>query len=206
MGVYGDHVVPRLVHVACGARPADRWRQRTCAGLHGEVLEIGFGSGLNVPFYPSAVERVRAVEPSDVAWRMAARRVEASQVPVERAGLDGQSLPFADHSVDTALSTWTLCTIPDPAAALREIRRVLRLGGTLHIVEHGLAPDASVRTWQHRLDPVQRRIAGGCHLTRQPLRMLQDAGFTVGEVETCYADGLPKVFGAFTVGVETSPG
>src|SRR5699024_1612803 len=108
---------------------------------------IGWGSGLTAPCYPATVARVRAAAPADLAWRLAADRVAASVVPVERAGLDGQRLPLADDAVDSALVTWSLCTIPDPVAALTEVRRVLRPGGTLHFLEHGLAPDADVRTW-----------------------------------------------------------
>jgi ubiquinone/menaquinone biosynthesis C-methylase UbiE len=130
-------------------------------GARGDVVEIGFGSGLNVPFYPEAVKRVAAVEPADVGWMLAEKRLRATSVPVERSGLDGQSLPFADNSYDAALSTWTLCTIPDVAAALTEVRRVLKPGGTLHFVEHGLAPDERVRRWQHRLEPVQKKGVRG---------------------------------------------
>src|SRR3954468_16287323 len=115
MGLYGEHVLPRIIDVACNLKVAREQRQRVCEGLHGEVVEIGFGSGLNVPFYPASVTRVAAVEPSDVAWTLAAKRVGATAIPVERSGLDGQSLPFADHQFDAAVSTWTMCTIPDLA-------------------------------------------------------------------------------------------
>src|SRR5438045_7171032 len=125
MGFYRDQVLPRMVNVACGMKASDPLRERVCAGLRGEVVEIGFGSGLNVPFYPAAVERVSAVEPADVAWKLAGKRLDASSIPVVRSGLDGQSLPFPDHSFDSALLTRTMCTIPDIDAALRELRRVL---------------------------------------------------------------------------------
>ena len=119
MGIYGEHILPRIVNAACGMKTAEPLRRRVCEGLEGEVVEIGFGSGLNVPFYPDRVDRVAAVEPADVGWKLAGKRLRASSVPVQRAGLDGQSLPFEDDSYDTALSTWTLCTIPDVATALR---------------------------------------------------------------------------------------
>jgi SAM-dependent methyltransferase len=201
MGLYGEHVLPRVVDVLCGMKDSEPPRRRVCAGLEGRVVELGFGSGHNAPFYPEAVERVAAIEPADLGWKLAEKRLRATRVPVERAGLDGQSLPFDDASFDTALSTWTLCTIPDVAAALSEVRRVLKPGGTLHFVEHGLAPDERVRVWQHRLEPLQKRLFGGCHLTRPIVDLLTAAGFTISELDVFYEDGSPKVVGADSLGV-----
>jgi SAM-dependent methyltransferase len=205
MGLYGEHVLPRIINVACGMKVTDPLRRRVCDGLAGDVVEIGFGSGLNVPFYPAAVTQVAAIEPADVGWKLGEARRNATSVPVRRSGLDGQSLPFPDDSFDSALSTWTLCTIPDVAAALREVRRVLKPGGTLHFVEHGLAPDEHVRRWQRRAEPLQKRLFGGCHLTRPIVQLLTTAGFTITELDVFYEDGAPKFVGADSLGAALSP-
>ena len=204
MGLYGEHVLPRVIDVLGGLKSVEPLRRRACTGLEGRVVELGFGSGHNAPFYPETVERVAAIEPADLGWRLAEKRLRATRVPVERAGLDGQSLPFGDDSFDTALSTWTLCTIPDIAAALSEVRRVLKPGGTLHFLEHGLAPDEGVRVWQHRLEPLQKRMFGGCHLTRPIVDLLTAAGFTITELDVFYEDGSPKFVGANSLGVARS--
>jgi ubiquinone/menaquinone biosynthesis C-methylase UbiE len=194
---YKEQIVPRLVALTCGASALSGLRARTAEGLSGRVVEIGFGSGYNVPHYPSGVERVLAVEPSATAWRMAARRVGASPVPVEQVGLDGQSLPIDDASCDGAICTFALCTIPDPGAALAEVRRVLRPGGRFHLLEHGVAPDARVAAFQHRIEPLQRRIADGCHLTRDPVSMVTDAGFAIEDLEQKYGAG-PRAWAYLT--------
>lgn len=205
MGVNGEQVLPRIINAVCNMKENTPQRRRVCDGLAGDVVEVGFGSGLNVPFYPAAVEGVAAVEPADVGWKLAAKRLGASAVPVQRAGLNGESLPFPDDRFDAALSTWTMCTIPDIDAALRELRRVLKPGGTLHFVEHGLAPDEGVRRWQHRLEPVQKRVFGGCHLTRPIADLLTGAGFTITELDVYYEKGAPKFVGANSLGVARSP-
>lgn len=194
-----------MINCLCGLKMNDPLRERTCAGLEGDVVEIGFGSGLNIPFYPAGVSRVSAVEPADIGWKLAQKRLAGTQVPVERSGLDGQSLPFPDDSFDTALSTWTMCSIPDIDAALLELRRVLKPGGRLHFIEHGLAPDEPVQRWQHRMEPVQKRVFGGCHLTRPIVPLLKNAGFTVDDLDEFYEDGAPKFLAADSLGVAVSP-
>jgi ubiquinone/menaquinone biosynthesis C-methylase UbiE len=200
VGFYDEHVLPRIVDKACGIASNRAHRERVCSGLAGDVVEIGFGSGNNVGLYPAAVRRVVAVEPSDVAWKLARERVETSSVPIERVGLDAQRLPLADDTFDAAVSTWTLCTIPDAVAALRELRRVLKPGGRLHFIEHGLAPDPAVRRWQHRLNGIQRRLAGGCNLNRPIADLVASAGFTITRVEEFYDKGAPKFLAAESLG------
>ena len=203
MGWWEDHVVPRVVDVALGNAEVHELRARVCAGLKGRVLEVGFGSGLNIRHYPPDVESVTAVEPSEVAWRKAGPRLRDTPVDVRREGLDGQRLTQPDASHDSVLSTFTLCTIPDVDAALAEIRRVLRPGGRLDFVEHGLSPDPRTAGWQHRLTGVQRRVAGGCHLNRPIDELLRRNGFEIEHLETFYALG-PKPFGYLYLGWATA--
>jgi ubiquinone/menaquinone biosynthesis C-methylase UbiE len=203
MGMYEDRVVPRMIDFCCGMKSLAPLRQRACAGLTGKVVEIGFGSGLNVPHYPAAVTSVEAIEPADLGWKLARKRVAASSTPVHRSGLDGQQLPFEDDRFDAALSTYTMCTIPDAAAALAEVRRVLKPGGKLHFIEHGLAPHEGVRRWQRRIEPVQRRIFGGCRLTRPVRGILDAAGFQEIDIDEFYAQG-PKPVSAFSLGTAVS--
>lgn len=193
MGFYTDRVLPRISNAALGGRELARIRARVADGLAGDVLEVGFGSGLNVPHYPRAVRRVLAVDPATAGRKLAARRVAASPVPVEYAGLDGEALPLESASVDGVLTTWTMCSIPDVAAAIGEIRRVLRPGGEWHFAEHGLSPDPRVARWQHRLTPLQRRIFGGCRLDRPIGLLVARAGFRVIRMEN-YVTGS-RTFG-----------
>ena len=194
MGVYENRVLPRFSDVALGGRAFDAIRSRVASSLEGEVLEVGFGSGRNVPHYPAAVRRVRAVDPAAYGRTLAAKRVAASPVPVEYVGLDGEQLPLDDASVDHVLTTWTLCTIPGVDRALGEMHRVLRPGGALHFVEHGRAPDPKVARWQDRLTPIQRRVFGGCHLNRSIDEHIASAGFDVEHLDNFFMQG-PKPLG-----------
>ncbi len=206
-GFWSGHVVPRLMDRMCAGRAVDARRRRATEGLAGTVVEIGFGSGLNVPFYPLDVTRVLAIEPSPVARRLAASRVAASPVPIDFAGLDGERLPLADASVDAALSTFTLCTIPDVSRALAELRRVLRPGGELHFVEHGLARDPAVVRWQHRLDGLQGHLCAGCHLDRPIDRLVHSAGFVFTDLDEDEMPGpaVAAPWGHLYVGVARVP-
>ena len=205
MGFYRQQVLPRLVDRACGTSGLREWRAKVTDGLTGRVVEIGFGSGLNVDLYPPDVAEVLAVEPAAIARRLSEKRVDKSAVPVTHIGLDGQSIPLDDDSCDSALSTFTLCTIPDARQALAELRRVLRPGARFHFLEHGLAPDPAVAAWQRRLEPWQRRLADGCLLTREPAALVREGGFTIEHVEERYAKG-PKPWSWFSAGVASKSG
>ncbi|MEA2197065.1 MAG: hypothetical protein QOJ25_1116 [Solirubrobacteraceae bacterium] len=200
MGFYDRQVVPRFIDLAMSRGELTPIRARVAASLDGDVLEIGFGSGLNVPHYPPAVTGVRAVDPATVGRKLAAKRVASSSVPVEHVDLDGQALSQESSSVDHVLATWTLCSIPDVDRALSEIRRVLRPGGLFHFVEHGRSPGRKVAGWQDRLTPLQRRVAGGCHLNRSIDQLVRDSGLELIRLENYYAKG-PRPFGYMFEGV-----
>ena len=204
MGLYLDQILPRAIDLALRGGVFAGPRARAAAGLEGEVLEIGFGSGLNIPYYPAGLKRVLAVDPAAAGRKLAAKRAAACAVPVEYAGSDAQVLPVADASVDNVLSTWTLCTIPDAMRALAEIRRVLRPGGAFRFVEHGLAPDARVARRQQWITPLQRRAFGGCHLNRRIDQMVAAAGFELTRMDTYYMKG-PQALGYTFEGVAVRP-
>ena len=173
-------------------------------GSTGEVLEIGFGSGLNIPYYPAGLKRVQAVDPAAAGRKLAAGRAGACPVPIEYIGADAAALPVADASVDHVLSTWTLCTIPDAMRALAEVRRVLRPGGAFRFVEHGLAPDPGVARLQQRLTPLQRRAFGGCHLDRRIDQLVAAAGLELTRLDTYYMKG-PRPLGYTFEGIAIRP-
>lgn len=200
MGFYEERVLPRVVELTCGGKRMERVRLPALVGLSGTIVELGFGSGSNVGLYPPEVERVLAVEPSTLARERSGARTAAHPMPpIEFIGLDGAKLPLADGSVDAVLSTWTLCTIPDVKGALAEVRRVLRPGGSLHFLEHGISPEPKVVRWQRRVEPVQMRIGGGCHLTRDAPAMIEAAGLRMDRL-TRFTIG-PRVFATMSSGV-----
>jgi SAM-dependent methyltransferase len=203
MGVYSRHLRPRLHDRLLADPTTSDVRDVVCAGLAGDVLEIGFGSGLNLAHLPPAVTGVWAVEPSATAVQLSAARREASPIPVELAGDDAQALPFPDHRFDAALCTWVLCSIPDRRRALAEVARVLRPGGRLHFVEHGLAPDPQVVRWQRRANPLSRALSG-CELDVDVAGLLAVSPLTVTELTGWYLPGAPRVTGFLTAGRATA--
>jgi ubiquinone/menaquinone biosynthesis C-methylase UbiE len=201
VGFYDDWVVPRLLNVAMGTPLVSEERKRCLAGAAGTVLEIGFGAGHNLPFYPPAVERIVAVDPSAEAAKLARKRIAAARVPVEYVALEGERLAAPDASIDAAVSTFTLCSVGDPAAALAQLRRVLKPGGRFFVLEHGWAPDSKVQRWQRRLDGLQQTLVGGCHLTRDIEQLVRDAGFCFDALDKSYLAGAPRFAGFLTRGV-----
>jgi ubiquinone/menaquinone biosynthesis C-methylase UbiE len=196
MGFYERTVLPFLIDKACGAPEILDQRAKVVPQAEGRVLEVGMGSGLNLSFYdPDRVELVFGLEPSEGMRRRAQPRLARSLVKVEWLDLPGEEVPLDDDSVDTVLLTYTLCTIPDFHTALAQMRRVLRPGGRLLFCEHGEAPDPGVRRWQARINPLWKRIAGGCNLNRPIPRCLTEAGFEIEQVESRYLPKTPRIAG-----------
>lgn len=189
MSFYDRHILPRLLDLAMRNREVARYRAQIVPQARGTVVEIGIGSGLNLPFYGNAVDRLYGIDPSEELLRMAEKKARSTQFPVEFLAHSGEALPLENQSADTVITTFTLCTIPDPVKALQEMQRVLKPGGRLLFAEHGLAPDSSVERWQRRLNPVWSRIAGGCNLDRKIDKLIGAAGFSAIELESEYAKG-----------------
>ena len=194
MGFYGNWLFPRLLDCVMQQKQMLPFRQRIGLAASGRVLEVGIGSGLNLPFYAGPIDRVIGVDPSPELLRFAEKRASQASVPIELLRGDGEALPIEDRSIDTAVVTFTLCTVCNPAATLGEVRRVLKPGGRLLFAEHGRAPEASVARWQDRITPVWKHVAGGCHLNRKPDDLIRSAGFAVEALETGYLKG-PRPMG-----------
>ena len=189
MGFYQDHILPRLVDLAMRNDQLVPYRRRLLSGATGRVLEIGIGSGMNLPFYSARASEIVGLEPHPKLLEMAHRRNPG--IAMNALAATGESIPLDDRCVDTVVFTWTLCSIPDATRALREVHRVIKRDGQMLFVEHGLAPEANVQRWQHRLTPVWKRIAGGCHLNRPISALVEEAGFEIERLETGYMPG-PK--------------
>ena len=195
MRFYDRHILPRLTHLAMRQKLLLPYRRRAVASARGRVLEIGIGSGLNLPHYPDAVAQVTAIDPSAELLHIAAGASRSGGPETEFIKGAAEELPLEDASVDCAVATWTLCSVSNPRQALAEIRRVLRPAGVFSFVEHGLAPEPRVRRWQHWLTPFWSRCAGNCHLDRSPVALIEESGFRMERLETGYATGpKPIVF------------
>jgi SAM-dependent methyltransferase len=193
---YDRHILPRLIACGCGSKPIRYQRRKIVPLASGQVLELGVGGGLNLAFYdPSMVSSVTGVDPSEALRRRAMDAPRADGLKVEVRDAEAESLPFDADTFDTVVCTFTLCSVRNPAAALAEARRVLKPGGSFLFSEHGLAPDPSVQRWQRRLEPLQKRLAGGCHLTRPVAASISAAGFSLIEVDTMYLPGMPRPMG-----------
>ena len=199
MGVYARHVLPRLIDLALQSPVVAAERARLVPLASGRVLEVGIGSGLNLPYYRATVETLSGLDPSVDLWKLAAARRARTSFAVEFMDGSAERVPAPDASFDTVVTTFTLCSIPDVTAALGEMRRVLRPGGRLLFIEHGRAPDERVRAWQDRLTPLWRRLAGGCHLNRQIDELIRAAGFSIIRIETAYS-AFPRFLGYFFTG------
>lgn len=204
MGIYTKYVLPKLIDTACSQPPMQALRSRYVSRAHGDVLEIGIGSGLNLSHYGESVTSITGLDPAAELTVMAKRRARDAAAPVEVLQVSGEEIPADDARFDSLVCTWTLCSIPNVYRALREMHRVLKPGGNLYFVEHGLSPEQSVQGWQRRIEPLWKKIGGGCHLTRKADDLIQDAGFILGEQDAGYQPG-PRFAAYMTHGVATRP-
>ena len=192
MGFYEDQILPRGIDWGMSGERFSTLRQQYLAGVSGRVLEVGFGTGLNLLYFPDTVTHLYALDPSQLGRRLAKKRIQHAPFPVEFVELEGHRFSLADHSVDAVVSTWTLCTIPDPTAALKEIRRVLKPEGKYCFLEHGLSPDRRVVRLQNLWNPIQKWFAGGCHVNREIDHLILNSGFKILDSKNFYMEG-PKV-------------
>jgi ubiquinone/menaquinone biosynthesis C-methylase UbiE len=201
MSFYESRILPHVINLAMNTKVLKEERTRCLQDLKGVVLEIGFGTGLNLPHYPSPVTKVVGVDPSERSAALAKKRIAAAHFPVETVGLSAETLPVPDESFETIVSTFTLCTIPDVSRALREVRRALAPQGRFHFVEHGRAEDPNVERWQHRLNSMNRRVLGGCNLNRPIATLIEQAGFQIERLEKSYMKDAPRFAGFLYRGV-----
>lgn len=201
MSFYSRHVFPHVLDWLMSQPSFTAARRELLSAVSGNVLEVGFGTGLNLDHYPSGVTSLTTVDVNPGVHKLAEKRLESSRLPVRFALISGENLPMADASFDAVVSTWTLCSIPDAQSALQEIRRVLKPEGRFYFVEHGLSPDPRIARWQHRLTPIQKIIADGCHLDRDHLQLIENAGLKLIAKRQFQAEGLPSVGAFMTLGV-----
>ena len=201
MGLYDRWVLPRFLNFMMGMKDMTEERKKCLAGVTGTVLEVGFGAGHNLPWYPAGVQRLVAVDPSRESAKLARKRIAEARFPVEYLPVGGEEISAPDHSFDCVVSTFTMCTIPDPVAALEQMRRVLKPGGKLFLAEHGLSADPKIQRWQHRLNGLQNFMFGGCNMNRDIRRLVGEAGFEFDEVDQYYMKGPPKFAGFMTRGI-----
>lgn len=201
MGLYARYLFPRLMNLSMQGNEAACYRKKVLHAAQGEILEVGFGTGLNLPYYPEQVRKIHSIDRNEGMNPLALKHIKQSPIRVDYHIGDAQSLPFADASFDTVVSTWTLCSIKDIKKALAEIYRVLKTEGKFIFVEHGLSDQASIQQWQHLLTPLQKRMADGCHINRDIEKLIAGAGFHFETLTKEYAAGIPKVAGYFYYGI-----
>ncbi|WP_319419946.1 class I SAM-dependent methyltransferase [Pleurocapsa sp. FMAR1] len=200
MGFYSNLIIPYCIEFAMSGSTLEEYRQQLLADVSGEILEIGFGTGLNLPHYPDNVSKITTIDPNVGMQKLARARIAASNISVDHKVLNGESLPMADGSFDSVVCTWTLCSIPQADKAIAEVYRLLKPGGRFFFIEHGLSQDPKIQAWQNRLTPIQKAIADGCHLNRQIKHIVQQK-FNDVTIEQFYAPKLPKVIGYMYRGI-----
>jgi ubiquinone/menaquinone biosynthesis C-methylase UbiE len=201
MGLYARYIFPRIMHWSMSQTGLAEERRRALEGVRGDVLEVGFGSGLNLPHYPSGVRRITAVDSNAGTLKLARQQLEGSPIEVEQVVQSGEQLPMKDATFDSVVTTFTLCSIPDVVAALGEMRRVLRPGGRYYFLEHGLSPEPRIARWQRWGTPITRWLGAGCHLNRPIRRLVEAAGFTVVLCDEYVSAAMPKLAGYLYRGV-----
>lgn len=205
MGLYSKIIFPRLLDVVMSDETLIPYRRQALQEVEGKVLEVGLGTGLNLPYYPEKVEKIVGIDPNPGMNQRAQKRLDQAPAKVEIRRLSGESLPFPDDNFDCVVSTWTLCSIPDIQQALGEIYRVLRPQGKFVFVEHGLSPEPGIQTWQNLLNPLQKRIGDGCNLNRNMAQFIQEAGFELTSLENTYLERTPKIMGYLYQGIALKP-
>ena len=202
MGFYSNLIIPYCIDFAMSGESLEQYRQQLLEDVSGEVLEIGFGTGLNLPHYPDKIKKITTIDPNPGMQKKARSRIAASKIDVDYRVLNGESLPMADASFDSVVCTWTLCSIPQADRAISEVYRLLKPGGKFFFIEHGLSKDSAIKTWQNILTPIQKIIADGCHLNRN-IQHLVKQKFPNVTVEQFYDPSLPKVIGYMYRGIAT---